>query len=109
MTANAKRKWTDDEVATVLKGYNPERSEATVVELMKKLDRTKRSVIGKLVREGKYSAPAKPEPKPKDEGPTKADILGAITAAGFDVKGGEGANKDFLKRVATLVKADLSG
>lgn len=109
METTAKRKWTDDEVATLLAGYDPERSEATVTELCEKLDRSKRMVIGKLVREHKYVAPEKPAPKPKDEGPTKAEILGAIASTGFDVSGGEGANKAFLSRIAALVKSDLSG
>ncbi len=109
MVETTKRKWTDDEVATLLADYNPEQSEATVADLMGKLDRTKRMVIGKLVKEGKYVAPEKPAPKPKDEGPTKAEIIGAIAATGFDTSGGEGANKAFLSRVAALVKSDLSG
>jgi len=108
MTETAKRKWTEDEVATLLAGYDPERSEATVTELCEKLDRTKRMVIGKLVRENKYVAPEKPAPKPKDEGPTKAQIIEAIAATGFDTSGGEGANKAFLSRIAALVKSDLT-
>ena len=100
MTETAKKnpKWTEDEVAKVHEVYDPAKPE-TVIDLANALGRSKRSVIGKLVSEGLYVVPAKPEPKPKDEGPTKAEILKALGAK-IDTDGADGATKPFLTRVA---------
>ncbi len=95
--------WSDAEVATVLAGYDPDKSAASVETLMGELGRSKRSVTGKLVSEGVYSAPDKPEAKPRDEGPTKAELMALIKGTGFDVTGFDGATKDALARILTLV------
>ena len=49
-----------------------------------------------------YEVAEKAAPKPKDEGPTKGEIVTALVAGGFvhAETGASGANKDFLKEVA---------
>ena len=66
--------------------------------------RSVRSVRAKLVREGVYVAPVKPEPKPKDEGPTKKEMLAELNGlVGFDVDGLSGATKEVIANVIKLV------
>ncbi len=94
--------WTDGEVATLIAGYNPDKSDVTVDALIEQLGRSKRSVTGKLVSEGVYVAPDKPAPKARDEGPTKKEIMISIGKAGFDTTGLDGATKDALSRLLVL-------
>ena len=94
--------WAETEVATLKDKYVPQ-DMATVEALATELGRSKRSVIGKLVSEGVYVAPEKPKAKPKEEGPTKGQILQAIVDEGFDVTGLETATKPALTRFRDFV------
>lgn len=68
---------------------------------------TRRSVIAKLTNMGVYQKPEKPAPQPKDEGPTKAEIMSAIKASGFDTEGFQGATKDALNRLAETLGVEV--
>jgi len=105
-TAKAK-KWTDEAVATLTEGYDRNATDAeraTQVEtLMEALSKSKREVTGKLVHLGVYQKPEKAPAAPKDEGPTKKELLRDLDSAGFDSKGGEGATKAFLTAVLSVL------
>jgi hypothetical protein len=102
--ANTKVNYTDEMVNTA-KTFYAENGNEGMSELATLLGRSVRSVRAKLVREGVYVADVKPEPKPKDEGPTKAELLEAVEATGFNTEGLEGATKAALARVLAVVSA----
>lgn len=98
--------WTKEEADKLVGIYDPENSDATVAEAMKELNRSKRSIQGKLVSEKLYVAPEKPAPKKKDEGPTKGEILTALVENGFPVEGLDAATKPALTNVLDYVVAN---
>jgi hypothetical protein len=100
--ADAKVNYTADMVTTATVFYAENGNEG-MAELAVLLGRSVRSVRAKLVREGVYVADVKPEPKAKDDGPTKAELLEAIEAAGFDADGLKGATSAALARVLAVV------
>ena len=102
--ADAKVNYTVDMVNTATVFYAENGNEG-MAELAALLGRSVRSVRAKLVREGVYVADVKPEPTPKDEGPTKAELLEAIEAVGFDTDGLKGATSAALARVLAAVSA----
>lgn len=75
-------------------------------EIAQKLEKPVRSIRAKLVRDGLYVASPKSAAAKKD-GPSKKEILNAIDGLGFDSKGLEGATKEALTRIQSLV-ADFS-
>jgi len=75
-------------------------------EIAQKLEKPVRSIRAKLVRDGLYVASPKSAEAKKD-GPSKKEILNAIDGLGFDSKGLEGATKEALTRIQSLV-ADFS-
>jgi hypothetical protein len=99
-------KWTEDEVTTLVEGYIPQDMDS-VDALAETLGRTRKSVIGKLVSVKAYVAAEKPKAAKKDEGPTKGEILDAISKFGFDVEGLEGATKPALKRLEALIQKSV--
>lgn len=104
----AKQKWTENEVNTLVEGYDPAKNDESVEALMESLNRTKRQVIGKLVHMGVYVAPEKPKAQPKDEGPTKSEILADVAKLGFETEGFEGATKAALTRMRDFVAANTA-
>ena len=79
----------------------------TVAEIAAEIDRTPKSVLGKLVHLGVY---VKPEPKAAksfaDQGPSKKDILAILEKQGFSsdaLKGLGNATKPALQEVADKV------
>jgi hypothetical protein len=102
--ADTKVNYTDEMVNTA-KTFYAENGNEGMSELAVLLGRSVRSVRAKLVREGVYVADVKPEPKPKDDGPTKAELLEAIEATGFDADGLKGATSAALVRVLAAVSA----
>jgi hypothetical protein len=94
----SKSVWTEEKVQKLTEGYVPQ-DMASVEQLAEELEVSKRAVIGKLVHMGAYVAPEKPKAKPKDEGPTKGEILQAIAETGFEVEGLESAKKAALARL----------
>ena len=75
-------------------------------QIAETLEKPIRSVRAKLVRDGLYVASPKSAAAKKD-GPSKKEILNAIDGLGFDSKGLEGATKEALTRIQSLV-ADFS-
>ena len=75
-------------------------------QIAETLEKPIRSIRAKLVRDGLYVAPPKSAAAKKD-GPSKKEILNAIDGLGFDSKGLEGATKEALTRIQSLV-ADFS-
>jgi len=96
--------WNEENTAKVVSMYDPDRSVETVEAIMEELNLTKRQVIGKLVSEKVYVAPTKPEPKKKDDGPTKGELLTELAGLNFDVTGLDNTNKDAIKRVIAYVR-----
>lgn len=72
--------------------------------IAEELGKTKRSVISKLVREGVYVAPQKAAAQPKDEGPSKKEMLIELESLSFSVEGLEGATKAAIARLIEYVK-----
>lgn len=75
-------------------------------QIAETLEKPIRSIRAKLVRDGLYVASPKSAAAKKD-GPSKKEILNAIDGLGFDSKGLEGATKEALTRIQSLV-ADFS-
>ena len=70
-------------------------------QIAETLEKPIRSIRAKLVRDGLYVAP--PKSAAKKDGPSKKEILNAIDGLGFDSKGLEGATKEALTRIQSLV------
>ena len=94
--------YTTDQVKEMIAAY-AEHGNAVIDELAEKFGKSKRSVISKLVREHVYVAPEKPAAAPRDEGPTKAELLADMKAADFDPDGLENATRGGLVKVLDLV------
>tara|TARA_R110002153_G_scaffold182263_1_gene335586 strand:+ start:267 stop:578 length:312 start_codon:yes stop_codon:yes gene_type:complete len=100
--ADTKVNYTADMVDTAKTFYGENGNEG-MAELAVLLGRSVRSVRAKLVREGVYVADVKQTPTPKDDGPTKAELLEAIEATGFDTEGLKGATSAALARVLAVL------
>jgi hypothetical protein len=99
--------WSPEATAILLEGYDETRTIESVTQLMDALGRSRQSIVGKLVSEGVYLAPMKPERKPRDDGPTKGEILAAINEV-VDVTGLEGATKPALLRIADRLGVEVT-
>lgn len=63
-----------------------------------------KSVRSKLVREGAYVAPDKPVRERKEDGPSKKELVGQLTAmTGVNLAGIEGANKGALSELISYL------
>jgi hypothetical protein len=103
MAEKAKKVNYSDEDVSRLHTMYAEMGNDGLDEIAKALGKSLRSVRAKLVRDGLYVAPEKSAKAPKDEGPSKKALLIELEAKGFDPKGFEGASKDAIKRVISLV------
>lgn len=95
--------YTGEQVTEMLAAY-AEKGNAVIPELAEKFSKSTRSIISKLVREQVYVAPDKPEPAPKVEGPTKAELLASMKSANFDPDGLENATRSGLVKVLDLIE-----
>jgi len=95
-------KYTKEETDKLVELYQ-EKGNDGLDEIAETLGKARRSVIAKLTREGVYVKPVKETPEPKQEGPTKAELMTEMVAAGFDTEGGQNATRDFLMRVRDVV------
>jgi len=94
--------YTDQMVATAQEMY-AELGNEGLQKIADELGRSVQSVRGKLVQVKSYKPDVKPEAAPRDEGPTKAEILEDIAlVSGMDVKGLASANKAGLTQVLEL-------
>lgn len=100
----AKANYTDEMVATITTQYQA----GVDIELIAEaVGRSVRSVRSKLVREQVYVAPDKPVAKPRDEGPTKKEMLRELEEiAEFSTAGLEGATKAAIQAIIDFVKND---
>ena len=71
-------------------------------QIAEALEKPVRSIRAKLVRDGLYVASPKSAAANKD-GPSKKEILNAIDGLGFDSTGLEGATKEALVRIQSLI------
>lgn len=111
MADKAKKfKWNDASTKDAVDTYvGAGKTVESVDAIAAKYAISNRSVIGKLVSEKVYEAPAKPEAKPKaDEGPTKKEILKALKDSGkINLDGADGASKGFLTELAGKLGVSL--
>lgn len=95
----AQANYTPELTATIVDQYQ---NGATVEDIAASIDKSIRSVRSKLVREGVYVA----QPKAKSAkvmGPTKKELLRDLEGTGFDVSGFEGATKEAITRLISMV------
>jgi len=71
-------------------------------QIAEAMEKPVRSIRAKLVRDGLYVASPKSAAAKKD-GPSKKEILNAIDSLGFDPTGLEGATKEALVRIKSLI------
>ena len=95
--------WDTKSVSTLESIYDASDSDVTVAEAMQTLNRSKRSIVGKLVSMNVYEAPVKPKTERKDPGPTKDEIMGVIGDTGYDTEGLDGATKNALKNLQDFI------
>jgi len=92
--------YTDEMTASVIEQYS---NGVDLEAIAESAGKTVRSVRSKLVREGVYVAQPK-QTTAKREGPTKKELLRDIETAGVDASGFEGATKDALTRLLSIVQ-----
>ncbi len=105
MAEKAKKVNYSDEDVSKLRTMYAELGNAGLDEIAKALGKSLRSVRAKLVRDSLYVAPEKSAKATKEDGPSKKELLMELEAKGFDPEGFEGATKDAIKRVISLVAA----
>jgi len=105
MADKAKKVNYSDEDVTKLRTMYAELGNDGLDEIAKTLNKGVRSVRAKLVRDGLYVAPDKSTKAPKEDGPSKKELLMELETKGFSPEGFEGATKDAIKRVISLVAA----
>lgn len=103
MAEKAKKvNYSDAEVAKLREMY-AELGNEGLDKIAEAIGKTVRSVRAKLVRDGLYVAPEKSAKAPKEDGPSKKELLLELEAKGFDPHGFEGATKDAIKRIISLI------
>lgn len=100
--------YTAEQTAEIVSLYEAGReagksNKVILAEIAEVTKRKPRSIVSKLSREGKYEVDEKAEPKAKDEGPSKKDLLNMLEARGFNVEGFEGATKAALTRILDML------
>lgn len=96
--------YTEEMVSKMLEMYASLGNEG-IDEIAEAINRPKRSVIAKLVREGVYVATPKGAKAPKDEGPSKKELLNQLEPlVSFDVNGLTGATKGVIAAVIALAR-----
>ena len=99
---NTKANYTEEMVATITTQYQ---AGVDIEQIAEAVGRSVRSVRSKLVREQVYVAPEKPAAKPRDEGPTKKEMLNELETLGaFSTTGLEGATKAAIQAIIDFVK-----
>ena len=91
--------YTAEQTKTLLTSYQ---SGMTVEELASQLDKPVRSIRSKLVREGVYVAQPRNK-QAKIEGPSKKELLRELETHGYMVDGLEGATKEAIARIISVV------
>ena len=105
MATNTTVNYTDAQVATITEMYSELGNEG-LEDIAAAVSKSVRSVRSKLVREGVYVATPKAEAAPKDQGPSKKELLNDLEAiVGFDVTGFTGATKPALTSLIAKLQA----
>lgn len=110
MTEKAKKfKWNEELAGKVVDAYEAsDKSQAALDAIAAEIGASRRMVQGKLVSMKLYVPMEKPKKETKkDEGPSKKEILYAISKSGVSVEGLEGATKPALTRVADALGVDV--
>lgn len=103
MAEKAKKvNYSDDEVTRLHTMY-AEKGNDGLDEIALTLNKSVRSVRAKLVRDGLYVAPEKSVKASREDGPSKKELLRELETKGFDPAGLEGATKDAIQRVISLI------
>ena len=108
--ADAKKtvNYTDAQIAEMSEMY-AELGNEGLDQIAEKLGKTVRSVRSKLVREGLYVATPKAAKAPKDNGPTKKELLNDLEAiVGFDVTPLQGATKEGIQRLIDFAQSKVA-
>lgn len=108
--ADAKKtvNYTDAQIAQMLEMYAEHGNEG-LEDIATALGKTVRSVRSKLVREGAYVASPKATKTPKDNGPTKKELLNDLEAiVGFDVTPLQGATKEGIMRLIDFAQSKVA-
>ena len=92
---NGKDNGTIDAIAVAVAGQYPVEGENVP---------TSRQIIGKLVSEKVYVKVEKPKAQPKDDGPSKSDLLSRLDELQVATEGADGATKGFLSAVIAAVE-----
>lgn len=96
MATEKRVNYTPEQTAELIERYNAGAGES-IESLAEWLNKPKRSVIGKLVREGVYVAPEAPAKAKREEGPTKKELLNTLESlVPFPVEGLMGATKEAI-------------
>jgi hypothetical protein len=97
--------YTEEMVSKMLEMYASQGNEG-LDSIAEAINRPKRSVIAKLVREGVYVATPKGAKVARDEGPSKKELLNELEPlVSFDVNGLSGATKGAIAAVIALARA----
>jgi hypothetical protein len=101
----SKVNYTEQDV-TKLKALYAEKGNAGLKEIAESMGKPLKSVIGKLVNLKAYVADEKPEPKAKDEGPTKKELLSELESlVPFAVDGLAPAKKEVIAGILDFAKS----
>ena len=99
MATQSKVNYTPEMTTLIVEDYN---AGVSVEDIAVKVVRSVRSVRSKLVREGVYVAKPKAVSR-KVEGPTKKELLVELSQTGYNVSGLEGATKDAIAHLMTVL------
>lgn len=103
--AATKQNYTQEMVEQAVAMYN-ELGNDGLEQIAETLGRGIRSVRSKLVREGVYVAPEKPQASKREEGPTKKELLNRLEeVAPFSVDGLMGATKAAISEIIAFVES----
>ena len=91
--------YTPEMTAQIVNAYS---AGTEIAEIANSVGKSVRSIRSKLVREGVYKAAPKKVGR-KVEGPTKKELLREIESTGFEVTGLEGATKEALARILSVL------
>jgi hypothetical protein len=97
------------EIEQRLRSVYGEQKKACIEPLAKEFGVTTRSVISKLAQLGIYEKEVPAPKKPRDEGPTKKELMQDLQTLGLDPAGLEGATKEAIARIkAALTVKDAA-
>ena len=104
----AQVKYTEEDVVKLITLYE-ELGNDGLDEIAKQFPgKTKNSVRAKLVKEGVYVAPEKPKAAKKNQGPTKKELIQALSKlTGSEHKGIDGATKEAISEIIELLTPEV--